>query len=237
MKTNLDTMRKLYQSKIVESAQMDRKNCPSPKIIAECLQGQSSKRIKKNLIEHITSCRYCFEEFQLILEIQREEKKLIQKLNEFFIEHSKKKGAKRKRIYFPFFQKSRIWAFSACTVLVLGVGLALYIIFIGELKPKFRGTDIGHIKLIQPVQNKTTKTPIVFHWGKLENAEYYILELFDEKLFPIWKSQKNRENKILLPVNITETLSPGKSYYWLITGFVPGERKFESSLEQFQIKK
>jgi len=121
--------------------------------------------------------------------------------------------------------------------MVLAAGLTLYVIINGGLEQKFRGTEIDYIKLIQPKHNKATKAPIVFHWRKIENAEYYILELFDNTLFPIWKSKKIPENRIQLPNDIMESLSPGKSYYWFITGFFLGDGKIESSLEQFQIKK
>jgi len=178
------------------------------------------------------------EEFQFILEIQREKKKLIQKIAHLFIGHSKKGRAKRKRFYIQFLQES--WKrtfFAAGTVFVVAVGLAIYIFINGGLEQKFRGSNIDYIKLIQPVHKKVSKAPILFHWKKMEDAEYYILELFDNRLFPIWRSQKIPANKILLPKDIMESLSPGKSYYWYITGFFPEDRKIESSLEQFQIKK
>ncbi|MCJ7579249.1 MAG: hypothetical protein MUP98_01800, partial [Candidatus Aminicenantes bacterium] len=119
----------------------------------------------------------------------------------------------------------------------LATGLSLYVFINGGFEKNFRGTEIDYIKLIQPTHNKATKAPIVFHWKNMENAEYYILELFDNTLFPIWKSQKIPKNRAPLPNDIMESLSPGKSYYWFITGFFPGNGKIESSLEQFQIKK
>jgi len=234
MKINLQGLRNLFQSYIAESTQMNRENCPSPEILSECLQGKASKKNKNSVIDHISHCRFCLEEFQFILEIQREKKKLIQKIAHLYNGHSKKGRTKRKRIYIQFFQKSWNRAyFAAGIVLVVAVGFALYIFINGGLEQKFRGTNIDYIKLIQPKHKKTTKAPIVFHWRKMENAEYYILELFDNTLFPIWKSQKIPGNKILLPKDIMESLSPGKSYFWFITGFFPGDRIIESSLEQF----
>ena len=234
MKINLQGLRDLFQSYISESTQMNRKDCPSPEILSGCLQGQASKKNKNRVIDHISQCRFCLEEFQFILEIEREKKKLIQKISHHFFGHSKKRRAKA---YFPFLKKSWNLAFYAAgTILVVAAGLALYIIINGGLEKKFRGTNVEYIKLINPVHKKTVKAPIVFHWRKIESAEYYILELFDNTLLPIWKSQKIPENKIQLPKDIKESLSPGKNYFWFITGFFPGDRKIESSLEQFEIK-
>ncbi len=238
MKINLQGMRRLYKSYITESTQMKRENCPSPEILSECLRNQTSKRNKKRVIEHISHCRLCLDEFHLILEIQRDEKKLFQKIANLLNGHSKKSRAERKRFLFPFLHKSWNWVFfTTGIVLVVAAGLALFIFNNKALEQKFRGINIDHIKLIQPVHKKSIKAPIKFQWRKMENAEYYILELFDNTLLPIWKSQKILENRIFLPRNILESLSSGKSYYWFITGFFPGDKKIESSLEQFQIKK
>ncbi len=238
MKINLQETRMLYQSYIAESMQMNRENCPSPEILSECLRNQTSKRNKKRVIEHISHCRFCLEEFKLILEIQREEMKLFQKIDNLLNGDFEKSRTEGKRYLFPFLQKSWNWIlFATGTVLVVAVGLVLFIFNSEGLEQKFRGTNIDHIKLIQPVHKKTIKAPIKFHWRNLENAEYYSLELFDNTLLPIWKSQKILENRIFLPRHILESLSSGKNYYWFITAFFPGDRKVESSLEQFQIKK
>ena len=196
------------------------------------------------MTEHISRCSYCMEEFQFILEIHRNEKKFIQKIAPLIDSHSKKSKSEKKipknpdvlkkKSLFSFQQKKWNRAlFAAGAVLIVVGGLAFYFLIHGELGQKFRGKDIDHIKLIKPVHNKSTRAPFVFQWRKKINADYYILELYDETLFPIWKSWKIPENKLELPPDIIESLSSGKSYYWFITGFFPGDRKIESSLEQF----
>ena len=228
MKINLEVLRRLYTSYIADFTKRSRENCPSPEILSECLRGQASKKKKNRMTEHISRCSYCMEEFQFILEIHRNEKKLIQKIAPLVDSHSKK------RIPFPFLHTTWNRAFFAAgAVLIVVGGLAFYFLIQGGLGQKFRGKDIDHIKLIKPVHNKSTRAPVVFQWRKMINADYYILELFDNTLFPIWKSWKIPENKLELPPDIIESLSSGKSYYWFITGFFPGDRKIESSLEQF----
>ncbi len=244
MKINLTVLRRLYASSIADFTQMNRENCLSPEILIECLRGQASKKNKNRMIEHISHCSYCMEEFQFILEIHRNEKKLIQKMAPLFDSHSKKNKAEKKTqknsdvlkkiSSFPFPHKTWNRAFFAAgAVLIVAGGLALYFLIPGGLGEKFRGANIDHIKLIKPVHNKNTRAPVVFQWRKMINADYYILELFDNTLFPIWKSWKIPGNKLELPRDIMENLSSGESYYWFITGFFPGDRKIESSLEQF----
>ncbi len=244
MKINLEALRRLYTSYIADFTQISRENCPSPEILTECLRGQSSKKKKNRITEHISRCSYCMKEFQFILEIQRDEKKVIQKIAHLFDSHSKKNKSEKKSLknpdvlkkksLFPFLQKTWNRAFFAAgAILIVAGGLALYFLIHGGLGQKFRGTNIDHIMLIKPVRNKSARAPIVFHWRKMINSEYYILELFDDTLFPIWKSWKIPENKLELPQDIMESLSSGKNYHWFITGFFPGDRKIESSLEHF----
>ena len=99
MKINLQEMRKIYQSHIKESTQMKRKNCPSPEILFACLRNKTSKRNKKRVIEHISNCRFCMEEFQFILEIHRDEMKLLQKISHLINGHSKKSRTERKKFF------------------------------------------------------------------------------------------------------------------------------------------
>ena len=234
MKINLQELPKLFQSHIAKSTQMNRKNCPSPKILSECLQGQASKKNKNTVIEHITHCKFCLEEFQFILEIRREKKKLIQKVSNLYIKPSKNIKTKSVKVHSSFFQKTWKWAFFAASTFIV---LTLIVFIKGGLNQKFRGTGIDYIRLIQSTHNKATKASIEFHWEKMENVEYYIIELFDNTLLPIWKSQQIPNNRASLPNDIMESLTPGENYYWFITGFFPGEAKIESSLERFQIKK
>ncbi len=241
MKIDLTVLRGLYTSSIADFTQTSRENCLSPEILTECLRGQASKKNKNRMIEHISHCSYCMKEFQVILEIHRDENKLIQKIAPLFNSHSQKRPdvQKKKALFsisflFPFRQKRWKHAFFATGAVLIVVGsLGLYFLIQGGLVQKFRGTNINHIMLIKPVHNKNTRIPIVFQWKKMINAEYYILELFDDTLFPVWKSWKTHENKLQLPRETMEILSSGKSYYWFITGFFPGDRKIESSLEQF----
>lgn len=235
MKINLMKLRGLYTSGITDFTQMSRENCLSPEILTECLRGQASKKNKNRMIEHISHCSYCMKEFQLILEIHRDEKKFIQKIAPLFDIHSQKNpDVLKKKAPFPFQQMRWNHAvFAAGAVLIVAGSLILYFLIQGGLGQKFRGTNIDHIILIKPVHNKSTRTPIVFQWKKMMHAEYYILELFDDTLFPIWKSWEIKKNKLQLPRETVESFSSGKSYYWFITGFFPGDRKIESSLEQF----
>ncbi|MFC2161921.1 hypothetical protein ACFLRX_09750, partial [Acidobacteriota bacterium] len=235
---NLHELPDLFQSYIADSTVLNRENCPSPKILSECLLGKTSKKNKNRVIEHITHCKFCLEEFQFILNIQREEKTLMRKISHLLIGHSKKRRTDKGGIHFPFRQKTWNWAYiSAGLFMILAVALTLYVIINGESEQKFRGPEINHIKLIQPLHKEPTKTPIVFLWKRMENAEYYILELFDNSLSPIWKSKQIPGNKVQLPKDIMESLSSGKSYYWFVTGFLSKGRRIESSMEQFQIKK
>lgn len=220
MKTDIEGLRELYKSRILDQTRIERQSCPTPEELSASLRGRTSHKKKQEIVEHLTRCYFCTQEFQFILETQRYEKKLIQDF-----------GIKGIQV----FLKNWTYARAATAVfLVLALSASLYIAISG--RQKFRGVKIRAIKLIQPGHKKTT-VPMVFRWRGLPNAQFYILELFDETLYPIWKSERIHKNEIQLPEEIAHTLSPDKSYYWFVTGFLSQDRKIESPLERFQIKK
>lgn len=238
MKIKFDRLSQIYLSYIIKATPLTRENCPPVEILSESLLGKISKKNQKLLIEHISQCGYCLAEFQFILEVKKENKKLIQKISYLLSEKSEKKQSKKIGYNFTFFHKMWNWAFLTTGIILIAVsGLVLYVLINGGLKQQFRGTSIDHIKLIQPVNNTKSKIPVRFNWKKIENSEYYILEIFDDTLLPIWKSPKTSENRILLPKDISETLVPDKIYYWFVTAFLHGDKKIESSIEPFRLIK
>ncbi|MGD2245084.1 MAG: hypothetical protein PVI11_00900 [Candidatus Aminicenantes bacterium] len=233
MKIKFEDLREYYKSVITDQTQLNRKNCPNPEELRDCIQGRASRKKNTHLVEHLSRCRFCAQEFQFILETQRQERKLTQDLGRLL---GPEIGTNRKNRFL-----SRNWliawktALAAAGVfLIFAVCLTLY--FSSRDGRNLRGVKIDQIKLIQPAHKKTTEIPITFRWSGNKNVKYYILELFDKTLYPIWKSPHIHTNRIKLPEDVTDKLSLGETYFWFVTGFIPPDRRVESSLENFQIK-
>jgi hypothetical protein len=244
MKIRLDELRERYVSCITDRTSVNRKNCPSPEEINDCLRGSATKRKKNHLVEHITRCSFCLEEFRFVLEARRQETELIKGIEKRYGLPSfrngkfKEKNAEYfrfRRKILPFFVKKMRLTAAITAVVLLAVAGTLY--FSLNKKQSFRTPKQQIIKPIHPVNKKVIKTSLLFRWKKQEGAEYYIFELFDETLFPLWKSPKILNNFIQLPPPVADKLSPGSTCFWFVTGFSAQGQKTESPLTPFFIKK
>ena len=244
MKIRLDELRERYISSITDRTSVNREDCPLPEEINDCVRGSASKRKKDRLVEHITHCSFCLEEFRFVLEAQRQETELTKGIERryglpsFRIRKIKEKSAEafhlRKKIL-PFSIK-KPWLTAALTAVVLLIAAGTFY-FSLNWRQSFRTPDQQIIKPIHPINKTVIKTSLLFRWKKQEGTEYYIFELFDETLFPLWKSPKILKNSIQLPPPVADKLVPGSTCFWFVTGFSTQGQKTESPLAPFIIKK
>ena len=244
MKIHLDELRAQYAANIMDRTSLNRTHCPSSLEINECLRGTTSKKAKNHLAEHFTNCCFCLEEFQFVLEIQRHEREMTQEIGLRYNLHShrlQKPAGKivafaqiRESLRVFRVKKVRFWASVTAILLLLASG-TLYVS--RNWRQAFRSSDLEIIKPLHPIQKKVRNAPLHFRWRNWDQSEYFIVELFDETLYPLWKSPKLLRNSVRLPINIEEKLSPGASYFWFVTGFTVQGKKVESPLIFFQMKK
>ena len=96
---------------------------------------------------------------------------------------------------------------------------------------KYRGAESRSVMLITPNKKTTLKTQLEFEWEHVQNSDYFILEIFDESLYPIWNSDKITVNHTLLSEEITNRLLKQKTYYWMVTAFLSDGKTIESRLQ------
>jgi hypothetical protein len=89
--------------------------------------------------------------------------------------------------------------------------------------------------LLSPKSGQTISSSILFRWRRTSDAEYYVVELFDEQLLPVWSSDVLRNPEVFLPQEVSARLLPDRSYYWMVTGFVQESKTGESPLVRFRI--
>ena len=102
---------------------------------------------------------------------------------------------------------------------------------------EYRSIYQKSIRLIQPLNDKYSKSSLIFEWEETKNADYYLLELFDQSLMPIWKSKKIHKTKIFLTQKILDDLKENKMYFWMVTAYFPDGKKIESRIEDFILTK
>jgi len=228
MKLSDDIIKELYQRNIALKEPFTRNNCPSSMAIASSFEPSASRRKKKKIIDHISECSYCREEFMLFFELQKcdfmPKKMAIKTVNYDPQTHAHNVEA---------CGLSSFWRY-AC--LLFGCVLIVSAIFIfiqrKELSDAQRTSETSII-LIYPTSKHALSSPCIFRWKKKPASQYYILELFDEALLPIWISYKIYGTYVQLPKDICLKLLPGKSYFWMITAFTDMSKTEESRLTQF----
>ena len=234
MKINRKSIKDLYAAHVVNRTRPLRDFCPQPEEIVDSLRGRLPQKEKEKLVEHLSRCSLCLEEFRFFLETKREEKWLIQSI-------INQKGRFRlfnrqlKKTPGLFFLKT--WKpvpVAAAVFLILVLISTIYVSH--RNRQKYRGEKTDILKLIQPIHKKQASLPLIFRWKEAKGAEYYVFELFDEALLPVWRSRPVFSQVYTLPADVAGKLTTGMAYFWYVTAFFPSDKKIESPLEQFRVK-
>jgi len=236
MKLNSRDLCEAYQAEIKDKIPETRKFCPSPKKMLHLFRGKISENKKARIVDHITNCYYCSQEFEFIIEALRYEKNLNNIANEFIAKKGKNPALKHS-ISHSFSSRFKLGysTLLASCILVFSLG-AIFIISKKVESSKYRGTSLNQIELIKPRKKMLTKSTLAFEWEAVQGTDYYVFEIFDETLYPIWTSDKIILNSVLLPSKTSFKLESNKSYYWMVTAFLQSGIKKESTLKEFQIK-
>ncbi|MHA1940713.1 MAG: hypothetical protein ACW97P_03180 [Candidatus Hodarchaeales archaeon] len=240
MKINLEELQSIYKAYILENTLISRKNCPSFKKLISFFTSTTSKKQKINIVDHVTNCYFCLQEFQFIFHLLRFERKLNKDLYKLLFAKKSKSYTKKtaqKSILKPEKQKKFLqfllkWKYASLLLGVL-ILISTLIIFQNLKNKEYRTIDFKQINLIEPLNEKYSKSSLLFKWKEFKNSNYYVLELFDESLLPVWKSEKIFKDFVSPPKEIIEKLDENKTYYWMITALLHNGEKVESNMEKF----
>jgi hypothetical protein len=126
-----------------------------------------------------------------------------------------------------------IWQY-ACVLIGLGLAISsLFMVIQQKHSSEVQRSRESEILLLFPRANQIITAPPIFRWQGSPTVDYYVLELFDEAMLPIWTSERIRGIQAPLPLDVFSGLHPGKSYYWMVTGFTLASKTEESGLSQF----
>jgi hypothetical protein len=225
MKTDHPNLGKIYRSYISTRSPLDRKKCPPPLDIARSFEPSAPARMKKRIVDHISVCPMCREEFMMLLEHRRSGEEEVADP----AESRPKRNYEAKKRYF------NLVAWQGAIVLA-GLTLVISSFFlirqISETS-QTRQADRVAISLITPEYGRSLASPYDFRWKGKTGDDYYVMELFDETLMPIWTSEMIGSSRFRLPREVATGLRPGQTYYWMITSYVLGSVSGESQLGRF----
>ncbi len=241
MKINLKDIQKAYETYRYKNIPVSRIHCPSLKKIISFLTSKTLNKQKIKIIEHLTNCYFCAQEFQFIIRVFRFERKLNKELYRFLqpkkenslikrnIKQSDMKSFHIQKKILPF---SLSWKYSIPVLGIIITILALNI-FQNFRYKEYRTIDTKRIQLIEPINIKYSKSSLIFKWNEYKGSNYYLFELFDKTLRSVWKSDKIFRNFISLSNEEIRGLDINKKYYWMITAFLPSGEIVESDMAEF----
>jgi hypothetical protein len=190
----------------------------------------TSIRNKKEIIDHITECSFCREEFEILLDLHKWQASFSTLTSENSSTDSTKPklGAANsvKRI---------IWRYAYFLFGLVLILTANYLIIQRNSISEAMRTSEQRILLFAPARVHIFPKPLIFRWEAQPPSQYYILELFDNSLLPVWTSQKLFDIQTQLPVEVLSRLQSGNFYFWMITAYSSTQKISESELLRFLV--
>ncbi len=228
MRLSNEDLKLLFRSYVATRITHRKIACLSFKQIARIFDPGSGTRRKLKIIDHITRCSECCDKFDFLLGVRRFRDEMIREAQILHQNDSPAIPVSGRR-----YQLTPIFRFA--TIFLGFVMLSSSIIIIMRQWERQDDTreSVLPIILIQPKKTARVTAPLLFAWQSSDDAQYYVLELFDATLLPIWRSGKIFSVQFMLPTNIVDRLQKGNSYYWMITAYSLGGRTAESPIFRF----
>jgi hypothetical protein len=242
MTINTNRLKVLFQARGERGRPASRRGCPSPEKLQAVLSSRLSPRRSTAVIDHLSHCGPCAEEFGFLLAARRSGNALLQDIELWLASrepYASRRPDDRGGPTRPKVERSVRWWFSWRTVpLAAGLLIAGFVI---STRWVFRGADAyraepaTRIGLIRPAARAVTREALVFEWQRVARAERYVLRLFDQALAPVWESGPTPANSVRLPHEVTGRLRAG-SYFWMVTATLAGGQEVPSKLEEFTLR-
>jgi len=245
MKITHDNLKRAYKSHIRRRVPSSREGCPPAESIFSVFDESASPADKEKVIDHVTGCSHCLQEFELFLGFHRDEEKAVGDIADYLRTKDRSAGIPVKRpkildiLLGSRLQARPLWKWAAGSFFaVILAGLVLISIRSFFIAPegRERGRLPGQVHLSSPVRGQRIEVPVVFRWEGMRGAEYYHLEIFDKSLLPLWKSPRIKEVYYELPSKAADTIMKTEVYFWAITAWLIDGTKRESPLEEFRLK-
>lgn len=233
MEVEAGDLKEIYQAYVRSNERNSRKGCPSTNALVKLARGSRLFARRSNrIIDHVFNCCDCAREFQFILEVLRRENALIKEL-ESLIESNNKSRIRR-----PWFYSLRqSWRTIAALAGAAIICVVFILSFAFRRTETYRSADMVKPELVEPVGSRVSISRLLFRWKGVNYAEYYVFELLDEALQPIWKSEEIMSNELVLPEEILRKLEVDGLYFWMVTARLPAGEKRISSIRDFSLQK
>jgi hypothetical protein len=228
MKIDSDGLKALYKDYVRSRTPATREGCPGPEQLLRMLRGEGQEAEKTRVVDHVSQCGECARELDFLLEAVRAETTIIQDLER---QEARASAARRRPFYFRF-----SWGLASLLVAAAAAGFFFWKTVISPSPETYRATSPSKMELIGPRQVQPDASSLVFRWKPVKDADFYIVEVFDEALTPLWKSDEVPQSQAIPSAGLKAKLAPGRTYFWMVTAHFPEKETTASPLQEFRLK-
>jgi len=222
-----DKLKELYAGYVTSKRPRSREGCPSSAEIAMSFETSASARRKRKIIDHISNCSYCREEFMILMEYQKQFAESCAETVSTAPPRPEEPGPLKRT------PRLVLWRYAGA---LFGLGIIVTSLVIlrhqRDFSTALRSTQ-PRIILLAPKAGQYLSGSPIFRWRVPTPRDYYVLELFDQDLLPVWTSDKILGEQAQLPSAVITALLPGRRYFWMVTAFSQDSRVEESRLGSF----
>ncbi len=232
MSSDLDRLKELFQGYAASSPCPSREGCPSSAEIVDSFEPRASRRQKTRIIEHMARCPLCREEFMMLVE-QRSSKTSAAEAAAPSQAGKCRASAGAGLLRPP----GVFWRFAGA---LLGLTLLVWsLVAVVHQRDRWNVLRSGGatIRLLAPKSGHTISRPPLCRWQAKTVADFYVLELFDGSLLPVWTSGPVRERELRLPSEVYARLIPGQTYFWMVTSYLEQAPTGESQMGRFVVSR
>lgn len=230
MKIDNKEIKKKYNEYLHRNNNEIHNNCPSiNEIINIFLMSRFSIK-RKRLIKHIINCPQCIQVTKFLINIFKETDKIS--TNAYEIYKLRKINPANKNFRQISLFNSLKFSFPILAILAV---LILVFFFIQNRSSSFRGSKFHQVFLISPINNTYKEKFPIFNWEASFKSDYFIIEIYDESLNLVWRSEKIFTTQYNLPQKIIVNLEKNKTYFWSVTAFLYDSKKIDSELGRFKL--
>lgn len=226
MERNDEFLKGAYRSAIFQGSESrpDAGRCRLEQEVYRFFRPKTSRKTRLAIVDHVTSCQGCARLFQFLLDLERKEKELAAAIEA---------GSPQRPA--GFFRAGFRELYPAIgLILVLALSIMLIIGRPGKGSSDYRAGG-GQIHLLSP-RGETRMEGLTFRWNDPAGHGSYILEICDEALRPIWKSEELLATTLILPGAVKDRLTPGSSYFWMVTDVSSDGRARGSGMIRFVVQ-
>ena len=235
MKIDKMEIRKIIQDLPFEKTSEIKKTCPSPKKLTALLRFELSDRKRSKVIDHLSDCSTCAQEIKFINEILMAEKNFNNEAAQ--IVKRRNLAARKKGLFNKFPSPKLSWSSMSFAALLGIIILSTSMFFLLKTnKPAVERDSILQLNHISPDDVSLSLSELIFQWENIPDSDYYMVEVFDDSLDFVWRSERIIENKVIPSTELKGLLKQNTTYYWMVTSFLKNGKQVESDIATFNLK-